>query len=424
MSRSTLPTRHALSSLSRQIQAFYGKDTFAGLGPSLMRKKPTFRVIFAIVRQMSKSRLLNIMLVAGVLLNYRVLRLPPTHTGIFQFGMSQNNIKSFDRLNRCLPQQVRDQICINGQETPFSRRIATVLSPKLMWDAGCALKETRQRSELAHLQAVIGCAALLLYSRPLPEHLKVICIANDHSPIASALTAVARQQGRGTCYTQHAPVTEHFPHLNYDLAVLFDRASKRAYELAAERSDLEVATQVVILPPFEEEFRQPTASAAPYKVGLCLSYLPDMEGLRALVRLLSDSPDVSAIQMRRHPRCRHNWSAFTRINKVDLRPQDELATAFFANVDMVLTPNSGVTIESMHYGRPTFYVPGTDTITDDYYGFVAEGLVPVFSKESLAAPAAFFDEEWKNRFKIYDETTMSSLPDLRETTGRAFLDLL
>jgi hypothetical protein len=110
--------------------------------------------------------------------------------------------------------------------------------------------------------------------------------------------------------------------------------------------------------------------------------------------------------------------------KVDLRPQDEPATAFFANVDMVLTPNSGVTIESMHYGRPTFYAPGTDTITDDYYGFVAEGLVPVFSEKSLAAPAVFFDAEWKSRFKIYDETTMSSLPDLREATGRAFLQLL
>ncbi len=425
MTDMTLTSRTSIDALIQELHQFHAQEVYAGLGPAITRKKPLFRIVFGAVRLMSRSRLLNMVMVMGVAMAYRIFRRPSNDARIFQYGLSANNLASFKRLSGCLPSRVQDETSTNQLSFPLKARLTAALSLKRVWRIGGALKQHRHPRPLTHLQTLIGCSTLLLVSRePFPPKLEVVTVAADHAPICQALLFVARRQGRKTCYIQHAPVTDHFPPLNYDLAVLFDRASERAYERAAERLGVVTDTPVVILPPFEEEFQRPRIGTAPYCVGVCLSFLPDMKGLQKLIHALTMRPDVNSILMRRHPRCRQDWTAFAKLPKVELRPQNEAATEFFAIIDTALVPNSGVAIEALHHRRPTFYAPGTDAVPEDYYGFVASRLIPVFSDQPLSEAAAFFDTEWLDRFAFHDETITSSLPELRAATGRAFMQLL
>lgn len=416
----------ALDSLIQESHQFHGQVIYANLGPVIAEKKPVFRIILTAVRVASRMRFLNMMMVASIIMGYRILREPKKNISIFQYGMSENNVSAFQRLNQCLDPEIRGKAGINGHRIPFLERLKTAFSLRRLWQAGGALTARRHARPLAHLQSVLAAAAALLYAqRPLDNDIEIVCISCDHSPICMAALAAARRQGKATCYMQHAPVTEYFPPLNYDLSVLFDRASVDAYRKAAERLNMPFNEDAItILPPFAETFRMPQVDALPYRIGICLSFFPNMSRIEDLVASLSARTDVAGISLRRHPRCRHDWSNFAVMSKVDLRSQDEAGVDFFASVDIALVSNSGVAIEAMHYGRPTFFVQGADSLPDDYYGFVADGVLPIFSVETLNAPTLFFDAAWQKRFAQYDETAITPLADLRENTRRVFMEIL
>ncbi len=412
--------------LIQESLAFHGQEIHADIGPSIARKRPTFRIIFAITSFVSRNRLANALMVLAVVLGYRIIREPDGPTEVYQFGISDNNVAAFQRLNRCLDPQTRSGICINGRSIPFGVRLRVALSLKRIWQAGGVLRRNRHPDPFVHLQSVLAAAAAVMFlKRPLGDDLLMVCIACDHSPIVMALLAAARRQGKVTCYLQHAPVTEHFPPLTFDLSILYDRASTEAYRLAARRCDVGFdAANVVLLPPFEEAFRSPKADLKPYRIGLCLSYFPNMSRLEELIASLSARPEVGAVCIRRHPRCLQDWSTSAVLPKVELRPRGEDANRFFGDVDVVLVPNSGVAVEALHHGCPTFYLPGADPFPDDYYGFVAEGILPVFSLGALDDPTAFFDAEWQKRFTEYDESASAELDDLRSEASSAFMSLL
>ncbi len=94
---------------------------------------------------------------------------------------------------------------------------------------------------------------------------------------------------------------------------------------------------------------------------------------------------------------------------------------------MVLSPNSGIAIEALHSGTPTFYTLGSDYLPDDYYGFVADGIIPVFDIALLDRPdqmCAFFNDAWKNVFARHDETMSSSPAEMKEEVRASFNQLL
>lgn len=424
--KSYIITNSLIENLISDVHQFYEQDVYENLGSSISNQRPIFRLIFSIVRIASKSCFLNMILVAAVILGYRLLREPNKDTRIFQYGMSENNIAAFKRLNQCLSSEIVNGISINGRRIPFHGRLKAVLSLRCLWQVAGLLTAQRHLSSLAHLQSVLAVAGAVTFSvRPMDDRLQVVCVANDHFAICMALMAAARQQKKATCYLQHAPVTEHFPPLDYDLSILFDRRSVDAYRKAAQRRAVPFNEDaIVLLPPFAEEFRDPQAGSAPYRIGICLSLLPDVQKINEKVCSLTARTDVAAIYLRRHPRCRQNWSTIAALQKVELRTQNEAAVDFFAKVDIALVPNSGVAIESMHYGRPTFFLPGMDALPHDYYGFVSAGVLPNFSIKVFDAPTAFFDSAWKSRFKSYDETVFTSLTSLRAEVEGVFTRLL
>lgn len=411
-----------------ELDRFHGQEVYVDLGPSIARKKPYFRFIFALIRLTYRSRGMNFLFLTGVLLCYRIFRYPSPANRVFQYGVSRNNVIAFERLNRCLAAHGVNDVSMNDRTISFSVRLKTALSIQSVWWVAETLTESRHRRPLAHVQALIGCATLLLYSaHPLPETVKIVCVASDHSPVCQALLFLARLEGRRTCYIQHAPVTDHFPPLTHDLAILYDRASANSYERAAKRHGLVGRSKIVLFSPFERAFCRPQLRAGSHVVGICLSFLPRLEVIRTILTSLSDSPYVSRIVLRSHPRCQLNLSDIFAIKKVVHQPKGQSVSEFFEAVDLVLVPNSGVTIEALRSGRPTFFTPGADYLPNDYYGFVADRIVPVFQNSDLGNPCqlmAFFDEDWLERFGVYDETVNNTHLAACTRVGLSFLELL
>lgn len=410
------------------VLAFHGQSIYASVEAGIARKKWIFRIAFPLVRVLSRSRVANLIMLLSVLLGHRIFRHPDPDRAVFQYGPSHNNIVSFERLNACLPKAARKKVSLNGRRVPFGDRMLAALEIGSAWQAARVLRTHRHARALPQLQGVIALATLLFYRRHgLPEGVKVLCIASDHAPVCQALLFLAARSGRKTCYIQHAPVTEYFPPLAYDLAILYDRSSVRAYERASLRTGMTVSPQIEYLPPFPREFEPPHLGEPPYTVGICLSFLPSVPRIAALVVEMNAHASVKRIVLRKHPRCALDLSQLTRHPIVSLQPKGQTADVFFDQADVVLVPNSGVTIEALHRGRPTFFTPGADDIPNDYYGFVANGILPEFRAELLDdrdALLAFFDAEWQLRFGEQDETVHTPLADAREKVGEAFMELI
>lgn len=414
--------------LIKTVLAFHGQPIYASVEAGIARKKWLFRAAFPFVRVLSRSRLANMAMLLAVLLGHRVFRHPDPGCTVFEYGQSRNNIASFERLNACLPEGAREMVSLNGRAASFRDRATAALALVSIWRAAGTLRRHRHKRALPQLQAVIAVATLLFYRRhPLTEAVTVLCTASDHAPVCQGLLFLAANSGRRTCYIQHAPVTEHFPPLAYDLTILYDQASARAYERAALRTGTTATTQTVFLPPFPREFEPPHLCEPPYTVGICLSFLPDVRRLASLVDQMAAHPSVRRIVLRKHPRCTLDLAFLTQHEIASLQSKEETADAFFDQVDVVLVPNSGVTIEALHRGRPTFYTPRADDIPDDYYGFVANGILPEFRTEMFddrEAMLAFFDDAWQARFGEQDETVHTPLAAARKAVSEAFLRLM
>lgn len=423
-----VPLTDQAEGLIEIVFAFHGQPIYASVEDGIARKKRLFRVAFPVVRVLSRSRLANMAMLFAVLLGYRAFRHPDPGCTVFEYGQSHNNIESFERLNACQPEAARASVSLNGRAASFLDRLSVTLALGSIWRAAGVLCLRRHARALPQLQAVIAVATLLFYRRhPLPEAIGVLCTASDHAPVCQSLLFLASRSGRKTCYIQHAPVTDHFPPLAYDLAILYDKASARAYERAAVRNGTTVSSQIVFLPPFLREFEPPHLGEPPYTVGICLSFLPDIPRLAELVDQLAAHPSVKGIILRKHPRCTLDLAQLTQHEIASLQPRNETADAFFDQVDVVLVPNSGVTIEALHRGRPTFFTPGADDLPNDYYSFVARGILPEFCVDLLADRErllAFFDAEWQVRFGDHDETVHTPLDSARRSVAAAFLQLM
>lgn len=410
------------------VQKFYGQTIYANMGTAISNNKLILKIVFRLVQRLSRYRIANMIFLWGVIFCYPAFRLPCSCGKVFQYGMSANNLRAFGRLNSCLDSGTKATVSVNGVKASTVTRLRAALSFRQIWHISGELTISRHKLPLPQVQAVISCAALLLLSQhPTPNKLKVICIASDHLPVSLALAVFARRRGLRVCYVQHAPVTKFFPPLDYDLSILFDRASMQAYEEAARLRDVPKSTSIVLLPPFDSDFEPLRTPERPYKAGICLSMLPNIPELQKLISSLSERPDIDEIQLRPHPRCSLNLEVLLSIEKVTLTQRSENTKSYFNGIDFSLVPNSGVTIESLHYGCPTFYVSGLDEIQDDYYGFVSEGVVPRFefhyldSEERILAP---FANGWSNKFRNYDELVANSAFVFKNEVQRRFCELL
>jgi hypothetical protein len=204
-----------------------------------------------------------------------------------------------------------------------------------------------------------------------------ILTTNDTAARSNALVAAAKMQGRTTFYIQHAHISTSFPRLIVDVAILDGAAARVLYDAIGKH------TARVLYRGVEGEYRHlhlENLHKEKICVGLFINTLPDPPVMQALAAL--DALDfVEKIIVRYHPAfpCTIDFSS----EKFSLSDMSRTPWADGARCDLVLAGNSSVHLNLVKYGVPCVYLENLDPIGDDYYGFVAAGLLPRVQDASL-----------------------------------------
>lgn len=416
-------------SILRELKRFHGQEVYKEIGTAVARHRKSLGLLLRLIDVGGRIWIFNVFFVMGAILCLRYFRLPDRDGVVFQYGVSRNNEVAFDKLNLCLHDAAKGNVVMNGRVPRLIEILRAAFSLRVIFSSAKMLANNHHQNPFVQLQMVIGMSAFAFYSAcPLPSSFRVLCVANDHAPVPLALTRLCRARGLKTVYIQHAPVTEYFPPLSSDLSILYDEKSFYAYKEAARKRGELIESVVLFMPPFDERFVSPATNRyETYSVGFCLSKVPNIANVRRLLFSLCECEKVKSIVLRPHPASRADLSSLVIDDKVSLQEKYTPLKEFSSEISLALVPNSGVAIELLHKGIPTYYVSGTDGVAEDYYGFVEDGVLPVFdvakfSKEGV--DYGFYDKNWEKRFARYDGTVDKCVEDFLEEVADAFVGLM
>ena len=367
------------------VRDFYGQKVYGEIGSAVAKSNSKARVVMRLVGIGSKHFLLNFFLIIAAALFLRYFRIPERDGNVFQYGVSRNNVAAFDKLNSCLANYENIIVVKNGRLPTWRERLKAVASLKLIFLSAKILSSNPHENPFVHLQCLIASVGCVFFSaNPLPESFRALCVANDHAPIPRSLIKICRARGMKTIYIQHAPVTEYFPPLSTDLAILYDDASSAAYRMSAEKNGVASTAEVVLMPPFSNIFRQPVLGDGLKIVGLCIGRYPQTRRLLPIIQdLVSETGCVKEVVLRPHPACDLDLSSLLVSKKVSIQRAGRSLQDFSDAIDLALVSNSGVALELLHNGVMTFYVEGMDDLANDYYGFVKSNILPRFEMTKL-----------------------------------------
>lgn len=418
-----------ISSIVFAIQSFHGQDVYSNIGMAVAERNGKAKLVMRIVNIGAVSFFVNFLLIVAIILFLRYFRLPGREGHVFQYGVSYNNKIAFEKLNACLIDLENITIVTNGRPPIWKEKLKAATSFKLLFLSAKILSDRPHHDPFVHIQSAIAVAAFVFFAaNPFPASFRVLCVANDHAPIPLALTKLCSKSGLKILYIQHAPVSEYFPALGADLSILYDDKSLEAYRKASKREGKAFHSEIVLMPPFSESFLLPESRGenAIY-VGMCLSKFPNLNGLIDFLTALCSCSHVVSVALRPHPACSIDLSSIIVDEKILLQKKELDIGAFTKGLSLALVPTSGVAIELLHKGVPTFFVQGMDDVPYDYYGFISDGVLPVFDVDSFAeegVDTSFFNEDWTERFSRYDATVKKSIQDYRSEVAEAFARLL
>jgi hypothetical protein len=349
---------------------------------------------------------------------------------IYAVALTHNNRKALLHLGTALAQNSTLRIVVNDRTLSFGQKwLAWMRSPDRA-GALSLLRRSGDADDFVLLQQILAVVSVAAFRNDLARAKpRVICVANDHSPACVGLLALARHLNIATCYAQHGPVTESFPPLSVDLAILSSESAHDAYRRAATRRGVACAAQdsISLLPTFTTPANPVRAPQVPMDVCIALSFFPDMAAAEALVRQLQSQKSVGQISVKQHPRCELDLSktAIT-LNFKCLSKTAEICD-LAQGADLCLVSNSGVALEFLHFGCPTFYWPEGDAARDDYYGFVAAGVLSRFDISFLEKPQTIhevFDAAWHKRLGYVDPLATGLFQAFATATTDKFQELL
>ncbi|MDQ0564867.1 hypothetical protein GRI55_14555 [Erythrobacter citreus] len=405
-----------------RLADFFGRPRYKNFHRAVAAGRLSHKLFYSVAHILVRSRVGSF---AGALFAYFFLgslrRIP--NAEVVLFGETKNNQKA----NAEVADIIRDQFCfrilVADRSATLFDRLCRLKSISYIWRAKDQISNIKGLGPFAAAQLLVGAAAYAFYAaKSLPSACRVVVFSNDHSPVPTALMYAVLCSGRKSVYRQHAPVTSEFPPLRYDLAILHDQVSRDAYRVASRRLVDAHNCFVTILSPFRERGRPMRISDRIVKIGICLSLVWNVRAVELLIDELQKIPSLSQILIRPHPGNRQNLAPLLERAGVD-RDEPSASVEVFANLnDIVIVPNSGICLELLHYGVPVSYQAGLDALGHDLYGFVKSRIVIERAEKVLPTPEdlkAFYDYNWRHRFKNYDATQFTSPEEMLSDVSSA-----
>jgi len=204
------------------------------------------------------------------------------------------------------------------------------------------------------------------------KKVKLAVVANDHSFRSRAFFLAAQAEGIPTAYVQHAAASLEFPALEFSYAFLDGHDALNKYAQIGPSSSTCFLTGISKL---DEMISQAKSTHEQDKIGICINVFDDTSRLTDLIKALCKQIAPSRLLFRPHP----------SVKKETLRSIDsgiphkleysikESVSSFLLKVDVIISSESGILLESPLLGVPAIYFKASDL--GDLYGFHANGLI-------------------------------------------------
>lgn len=216
----------------------------------------------------------------------------------------------------------------------------------------------------------------------------LVMVSNDHNVNNRSLRLAAEILGIKTLYMQHASVSEIFPPLEFDFALLDGKLAHQTYlhcyviqKGVKPRIEKNVANCKVILTGQKKPVVQ-VKKNTPIKgihVGLAVNQIDDFHCVEEMLDHLSQM-QLKCI-VRTHP---FQSSVFLELLKAYMEDKPWLSWSnsreqpladYFASVNALIAGNTSIHLEAALAGLPTFYYEMSDEVhRPDYYGYVKNGV--------------------------------------------------
>jgi hypothetical protein len=223
------------------------------------------------------------------------------------------------------------------------------------------------------------CRRLLRRGRPI-----AVVMANDHLVWTRALLHAAKAEGVRTVYLQHASVTEIFPPLAFDVALLEGEDAAETYRLRGPSTTQIHLVGIPRLDPHTADVNQRDNVAV---VGVCVGARDRVEQFNRLAYGLSAAlPGLSFI-LRPHPTDPrlHAWEeAAARLQWGFSRGAVEDAFQYLKRVDLIIAGESNILLEAALLNvYPVYFDFSGEHL--DWYRFHQHGLVERYTDPAAVA---------------------------------------
>ncbi|SMC00453.1 hypothetical protein SAMN00120144_3380 [Hymenobacter roseosalivarius DSM 11622] len=371
-----MPYLAQLVARTRDILQLRFTDLFAQLPP---------RMLGGISPHNPLKRLAKVLGYAGLRLAGNLLRpvrnAEQLRGAIWLYVVSQNNYEALDFIR----QELLGSVFVAGQSKQIGRYNAAVnrlsLRRKLLyyWQFPLVLAglwRTEGGRALRFFDLIFNAIGYYeVYGQALRHYKpRAIIFANDHNDDARALLLAARAHGVPTAYVQHASVSTYFPPLGFDLNLLEGQDALDKYR---QCGPIRGRVELIGMPKADAFLSQRNTEPAVRRVGIAANLLDDTGAIRTAVAYVVQQFPALTFTFRAHPGDTRDFS-FLRQHS-HLRFSDarrENVFEFLQQQDALIAADTSTHLEATLLNLASIYYRfGTHTVADDYYGYVARGLV-------------------------------------------------
>lgn len=382
---------------------------------------PAVRAVLATWARLRGTRAASAFVGAYGAKSFAEVRLPARDGALWSIAEYANEARQIDGLAALVPEIriARVTLGLAGRGALRALRALDLAPARALLD--------RYVREGDFLIAARVASTIGYYARILPalrrSRARAVVVSSDTNPSALALVYAAKHLGLRTCFVAHGHVAEGPPPLAFDLAILDGPAVRDVYARAG-------AIEGEVVYRGVEGRSLPLRTAALRRgvgtLGVFLSILFDPVALARRIAELRAALAPRGMLIRLHPNRQMrdpDWARGLDLDGVVVSDGARSIERDCAECDLVACGSSSAHLSALKLGVPTIYVPGLDDVADDYYAFVARGVVPRFEAGSLAdvgALASFFDDPaWGGRFRAFDAAYPSRQPECDADVRRA-----
>ena len=209
---------------------------------------------------------------------------------------------------------------------------------------------------------------------------RALVLSNDHIWECRVMMRAARDEGIPSVYLQHASITDEFPPLSMDMALLHGYDALNVYEKVGPSQ-----TQVFLLgmPKFDAFAGYRNTRSGVKTIGVCCNLFDPMERVVQLCQTVRSADPAYQLVLRPHPhdnKRRSEWLEIARQYQAEFSDAlQENAFSFLQNVDVLFSGNSNIHLEAALMDVYPIYFDYACDARLEKYSFLESGLCEYLS---------------------------------------------